>query len=94
MSTKVDPNVKSNLDRMDQRKMNRVQRVNSLPSRGGSGDWVVRSERHLVNGNPVDLQVAYAWLDGRWVTLGSAIAEGDRSYASGLESPFISALGG
>ena len=63
MASKVDTQVKANLDRIDRRKMNRIQRVQSLPARGGSGDWVVRTEKARVDNEDVDFDVTYAWVD-------------------------------
>ena len=80
---RVDPSVKSNIDRMDARKMNRFQRVQSLPERGGGGDGVVVS----VNG----VDVAYAWVDGAWVSLGTGGEEG--VYPAELGAPFDAELG-
>lgn len=70
-STKIDPGQKMNQDRMNRNKMNRLQRVQKLPERGGVGDWVLMREPREVNGDTIDIDVAYAWVDGEWVPLGT-----------------------
>ena len=76
---RVDPSVKANLDRIDERKANRLRRVQSLPARGGLGDMVVIE----VNGT----DVAYAWVGEAWVEIGSAA---DAPYSSEIGDPYIS----
>ena len=88
---RIDPSTKSNVDRIDGRKMNRLRRVQSLPGRGGLGDWVVLD----VNGK----DVTYAWLEGEWVPVGAVSGDGTfptelgAPFESELDAPFDSALG-
>ena len=69
---KVDRSAKANLDRISKDKMNRLRRVKALPARGGLGDWVVVSEQRVVNGESMEADVFYTWLDGTWLRMGSS----------------------
>lgn len=76
-STQIDPRAKSNIDRLERRKMNSLRRVQSLPSRGGAGDWVVVEESRMQNGEKVKVDVTYAWVEGSWTAIGISAAQAD-----------------
>ena len=69
-ATKIDPSLKANQDRMNRNKMNRLQRVQELPARGGVGDWVVRLEEQTVGEERFEVEQVYAWVENRWVAIG------------------------
>ena len=45
----IDRQAKANIDRLDKRKQNVIRRVESLPERGVSGDWVVCCEERAAD---------------------------------------------
>ena len=83
-ATQIDPQAKANIDRIERRKMNSLKRVQSLPARGSLGDWVVVAEKHMQSGEEVSVDVAYAWMENKWIMISGGATEGEIRYSTRL----------